>query len=121
MKWKVLALLVAGFMAPGVCSAQAPKSGTWTGSVTPPQGETTLVTFDVVSSGDSLSIVIHAGEHGDFPAGAERYADGKLTFTFEPGPVVTCTLTRNAEGGFAGGCVEPTGEEAKMTMVPPTS
>jgi hypothetical protein len=121
MKWNVLVLLVAGFMAPGVCSAQGLKSGTWTGAVTPPGGAPTLVTYDIATSGDSLSIVIHAGEHGDFSAGQERYADGKLTFTFEPGPVVSCTLTTTADGGFSGSCFEPTGGEAKITMVPPTS
>ena len=121
MTWKMLALLAAAFMVPAVGSAQAPRSGTWTGTVTPPEGETTLVTFDVVSSGDSLSIVIHAGEHGTFEAAQERFADGKLTFTFQPGPVVSCTLTPNTEGGFSGSCFEAAGAEAKITMVPPTS
>jgi hypothetical protein len=35
--------------------------------------------------------------------------------------VVSCTLTTTADGGFSGSCFEPTGGEAKITMVPPTS
>lgn len=121
MKLKVLALLALGLALPAVCSAQSLKSGTWTGDVTPPGEVQTLpVTFDVTVHGDSLGIVIHVGEHGDFTVEKGRHADGNITFTFFPPEVeVTCTLTRNAEGAFAGPCIGNDGSEAKMTMVPP--
>jgi hypothetical protein len=119
MKLKALALLLFGLTVPGVCSAQSLKSGTWTGTVIPPEGDATLVTFDVTVNGDSLGIVIHAGEHGDFTTEQGHYADGKITFAFVPGPRVTCILTRNEEGIFAGSCLEDDGSEAKVTMVPP--
>ena len=78
------------------------------------------VTFDVTVHSDSLSIVLHAGEHGDFTLENGRHADGKITFTFKPGgPVVTCTLAKNAEGAFSGPCIGDDASEASMTMVPP--
>jgi hypothetical protein len=124
MKSKVLALLLFGLLAPGVCAAQSLKSGTWTGTVSPPDGGEEAVTFDVTVNGDSLDIVIHAGMHGDFTVQEGRYAEGKISFKFMPGPEVSCTLTRNEEGVFAGSCFEDNGSEgkmteAKMTMVPP--
>ena len=121
MKSKALALLMLGLIVPGVCAAQSLKSGTWTGTVTPPGEEQAMpVTFDVTEHGDSLGIVLHAGEHGDFTVEKGRYAEGKITFTFSPGgPQVSCILTRNEEGAFAGPCLGDDGSEAKMTMVPP--
>ena len=119
MKLKTLALLVLGLAVPAVCSAQSLKSGSWTGTVSPPDGETVAVTLDVTVKGDSLGIVIHAGEHGDFTAENGKHAEGTITFAFQPGIRVTCTLPRNEEGVFAGNCLGEDGSVAQMTMVPP--
>ena len=119
MKARVLALLLVGLSVPAVCSAQSLKAGLWTGTVTPPDGGETAVTYDVTVHGDSLGIVIHAGEHGDFTAENGKYADGKISFVFHPGPRVVCTLSRTDDGSFAGPCIEEDGSEAKVTMVPP--
>ena len=120
MKLKVLSLLLLGLAVPAVCSAQSLKSGTWTGTVTPPgEDEAMPVTFDVTVHGDSLGIVIHAGEHGDFTVENGKHADGKITFAFSPGPRVTCTLSRTEAGTFTGPCIEEDGSLAKLTMVPP--
>ena len=122
MKLKAAAFLVLCAVTPGICAAQSLKSGTWTGTVIPPEGDITSVTFDVTVNTGSLDIVIHAGEHGDFTTEQGRYADGKITFTFAPGPLVSCTLTRDDEGVFKGSCIEDGGDggrEAKITMVPP--
>ena len=123
MNLKTAALLLACVLTPGICAAQSQplKSGTWTGSVTPPEGETTLVTYDVAVLGDSLTITIHAGEHGDFVTTEGRYADGKIMFKFAPGPTVSCTLAKDEKGTFAGSCFEDGGSEAKITMVPPSA
>ncbi len=78
------------------------------------------VTFDVTVRGDSLGIVIHVGEPGDFTVEKGRYADGKITFTFYPdNVVVSCTLAKNGEGVFTGPCIGDDKSEASMTMVPP--
>ena len=121
MKLKAFALLLFGLAVPAVCSAQSLKSGAWTGTVTPPGEEQAIpLTFDVTVHGDSLGIVLHGGEHGDFTAEEGRHADGKITFIFLPDGIhVSCTLARNAEGVFAGPCVGNDGSQASMTMVPP--
>lgn len=120
MKLKVLALLLFGISVPAVCSAQSLKAGTWTGTVVPPgQDQPMPVTFDVTVRGDSLGIVLHAGDHGDFTGENVMHSDGKISFVFSPGPRVTCTLAQTEEGAFAGPCMGDDGSEAKMTMVPP--
>jgi hypothetical protein len=78
------------------------------------------LTFDVIVKGDSLGIVLHVGEHGDFTTDKGRHADGKISFTFYPPDVeVTCTLTRKDDGTFDGPCLGNDGSTASMTMVPP--
>jgi hypothetical protein len=121
MKLKVLALLVFGLAVPALCSAQSVKAGAWTGSVTPPGEQDAMpVTFDVTVHGDSLGIVLHAGEHGDFTMTNAKHADGKISFTFNPGgPTVTCTLSKTEAGEFSGPCIGDDGSTASMTMVPP--
>jgi hypothetical protein len=120
MKTKVIALLVLGLIAaPVVCSAQSLKAGTWTGSVIAPEGDETPVTYDVSVKGDSLGIMIHAGEHGDFAAEGGYHSAGKITFVFTPGIRVTCTLTKNEAGEFNGPCVGDDGATGQMKMVPP--
>lgn len=98
---------------------QSITPGKWTGSVAPSDGPPVLLTFDVTLAGDSLGVVIHAGEHGDFTVTEIRLAEKTLNFTFTPGPVVRCNLTLNDEGGYAGNCMEDDGSVAVMTMVPP--
>lgn len=119
MRSKTLALLFLGLFVPAICSAQAIKPGTWTGHVVPPEGEMTMVTFDVTVSGDSVGIVIHAGEHGDFTVTDTRVDEKSINFTFTPGPTVRCNLTLNEEGAYAGNCMEDSGAVAQMMMVPP--
>jgi hypothetical protein len=119
VKLKVLALLLFGLSVPAVCSAQSLKAGLWTGTVTPPEGGETVVTYDVTVHGDSLGIVIHAGEHGDFTVENGKHVDGTISFVFHPGPRVTCTLSRTEDGSFAGPCLEDDGSQATVTMVPP--
>jgi hypothetical protein len=121
MKSKIVALLLFGLVVPAVCTAQSLKAGTWTGTALPPDAdEIVSLTFDVTVHGDSLGIVIHAGDHGDFTTEKARYSDGTIVFTFSPGgPTVTCTLPRNEEGNFDGSCLGDDGSVAKMTMVPP--
>jgi hypothetical protein len=120
MKLKVIALLGLALVAlPAVGSAQALKAGLWTGTVIAPEGDETIVTYDVTVNGDSLGIVIHAGEHGDFTAEEARHADGKITFFFSPGIRVNCTLTRTDAGDFSGPCVGDDGATGQMKMVPP--
>ena len=120
MTSKTLALIAFGLLVPALCSAQSVKAGKWTGSAVPPEQDEVAITFDVAVSGDSLGIVIHAGEHGDFIATGGHYADKTISFNFEPGgPVVHCVLKEDAEGTYAGNCLGDDGSIATMKMIPP--
>ncbi|MEO8202052.1 MAG: hypothetical protein ABI679_16085 [Gemmatimonadota bacterium] len=120
MRFKTLPLLALAMIVPAVCSAQAPKPGKWTGFAVPPN-ETTQVplTFDVTVNADSLGIVIHVGDEGEVPASGGHFADKTISFTFESGSSVHCTLTLNAAGAYSGDCVGDDGKAGQMTMVPP--
>ena len=120
MRFKTLPLLALALVVPALCSAQAPKPGKWTGFAVPPN-ETSQValTFDVTGNADSLGIVIHVAEEGDIPASEVHFTDKTITFVFEAGPVVDCSLNLNAEGAYSGDCVGDDGKTGQMTMVPP--
>ena len=120
MTSKTIALLAIGLLVPGLCSAQSVKPGKWTGSVVPPEQDEVALTFDVTVMGDTLGVVIHAGEHGDFTATEGHFADKTISFNFEPGgPVVHCVLKEDAEGTYAGNCLGDDGSIATMKMIPP--
>lgn len=112
------ALLSALTVVPA--EAQTLQVGKWTGSVTPPDEPiATEVTYDVTLRGDTISITATAAEHGSFPLNDVKLTDGVLTFWFQPGPRVDCTLNRRDDGSFAGDCRDPDGGVAGMVMVPP--
>src|SRR5687768_11188379 len=101
---------------PAAASAQSAKPvlpvGKWTGSVTPPMGETAPITVDVKSSNDTITLHIDAGDHGSFPVSNVVFDGTKLTFSFTPGPVVQCVLNKKDDGSYAGECTEGSGEAA---------
>lgn len=124
MRYPLLAVATAVLLSiPAVASAQqsAPAKlevGAWTGTVTPPDGMTTSVTYDVAYAGDTLRITIRAGEHGTFDTSDVKLEADKLSFSFRPGPLVKCVLTRK-EAGFAGTCTDEEGGIANMDLSPP--
>jgi hypothetical protein len=106
-----------------VATAQeAPKklqTGTWTGSVTPPGEETVAVTLEVKDTADALSITINAGGHGTFKADGITVEADRLVFSFTPGPVVVCALTRKEDASYEGDCTDDGGAAARMIIMPP--
>lgn len=106
------------FLLASALPAQSLPSGTWTGSVTPPDDNPLAITFDV-ASGDSISILIHFADRGDYPASEAKLASDTLTFWFQPGPVVRCNLVKQGNGSFSGECADEDGMSATMLMVPP--
>ncbi len=118
MKRSLLAVAV-GLVLPAAAAAQDFPAGKWTGSVTPPGEMTVPVTYDVAVASDSITIMLHAGEHGSFPTQNVKLAEGQLTFSFTPGPTVDCALTRREDGSWAGQCTEGGGSPADIVMTPP--
>ena len=124
MRYSALAITAAAMLAAtSAASAQQvapPKMevGEWTGQVTPPEGITVSVTYDVAYAGDTLKITIKAGEHGTFTTYDVKLEAEKLTFKFSPGPEVLCVLNKK-EAGYAGACTEADGSTATMDLSPP--
>ncbi|MGE0160497.1 MAG: hypothetical protein AB7T31_13890 [Gemmatimonadales bacterium] len=115
----VLALLTFTF-APSV-EAQALRPGTWTGSMSNPVGGVVEVTFDVGGTADAPTISMSVSMLPEPIAFNDIRLEGSsMTFWWEPGVRVDCTLMRDAAGGFAGTCSDGSGSgEGRMTMVPP--
>jgi hypothetical protein len=115
----VAALLALATAAP--VSAQDLTPGTWTGTMSPPGGEAIPVEFQVSGAGAALTVVMTAAMIEDgIPFKDIRVEGQSLTFWWEPGVRVDCTLTRDAAGSYAGACSDGSGSASGgMTMVPP--
>jgi len=116
----VVALLALGSATPA--SAQALPQGTWTGTMSPPGGEAIPVNFAVSESGGALAIAMSAVQvEGEMPFRDIRLDGQTMTFWWELGVRVDCSLTRTDVGGFAGTCTDGTGDRGAgtLTMVPP--
>jgi len=101
----------------GIARAQMLQSGTWTGTVTPPNGPTLDVTYTVTEEG---GVTIHAGENGSFMFNNLRLEEGHLLFNFSPGnDYRTCNLARQEDGAFTGACSDTNGETGQVVMTPP--
>lgn len=114
------ALLALAAAAPA--DAQELLSGTWTGTMAPPGASGIPVTFDVGETAGALSIVMRSAQvEGDMPFQDVRLDGSELTFWWDPGVRVNCTLERTAAGGFDGTCAGEAGPEGagRITMVPP--
>ena len=118
-------LVVAAFLALGAAApaaAQELPSGTWTGTLAPPGASGIPVTFDVGETGGALSIVMRSAQvEGDMPFQDVRLEGSELTFWWNPGVRVNCTLARTPTGGYEGPCAGVGGPEGagRITMVPP--
>ena len=115
----VLGALLPLALIPAMASAQKIEAGKWTGNVIAPDGDTVQVTYDVALKGDTIGITVTAGEHGSFNFNDVKLVDKALTFWFQPGPRVDCSLARREDGAFAGACKDSEGGTASMVMMPP--
>ena len=110
---------LATFATPAALAAQKIPAGTWTGSIAPPNQAPLDATFDVLVSGDSTKITIHAG-----PRLVEAYdvkvQSDRLLFTFAPGnSTVKCTLMLKDDKSYSGDCLDDQGTKGVIVMRPP--
>ncbi len=116
----LLALL--GVLAATPAAAQQLVPGTWTGTMTPPGGDAIDVTFEVGQANGMPSVVMRAEDiEGDMEFKDVEVEEGQMTFWWEPGVRVDCTLFANESGGFVGKCTDGTGPngEGTLVMLPP--
>ena len=115
----LLMALLPLLLVPAITAAQKLEPGKWTGTVAPPDGSVNDVTYDVALRGDTIAISVNAGQHGVHRFNDVKLDNNRLTFWFEPGPRVECTLQRRDDGAFQGSCTDPQGGIAQMLMLPP--
>jgi hypothetical protein len=113
----LLVALLAG--ATTGLTAQSLASGIWTGKGVGPGGEEFPITFEVDGSSDSVAITIVTPDGEKLVASEIRFEEGKLLFKWEPGVVVSCTLSPADDGGFSGPCADEEGGTGTITMIPP--
>jgi hypothetical protein len=111
-----LAFLVLG---PALAAAQKLEAGTWTGTVAPPDGGALEVTYEVKVTGDTVAITIVAAGQGSFAFNDVKVANGKLTFSWAPGPTLKCELALREDKSWFGPCTDPGGGTGHLTMIPP--
>jgi hypothetical protein len=116
---RLLAALAFLALGPAVAAAQKLEAGTWTGTVAPPDGGALEVTYEVKVAGDTVAITIVAAGQGSFAFNDVKVANGKLTFTWAPGPTLKCELALREDKSWAGPCTDPGGSTGQLTMIPP--
>ena len=110
---------LAALLLPASLAAQKLTAGTWTGTVTPPDGPTLEVTFDVRVSGDTTKITLK-GPPGEFPLGDVKVEPTRLLFSFSPGgDTVRCTLLLKEDKSYSGDCLDDRGGKGVIVMRPP--
>ena len=123
---KIKVALAAGFLlaTAGAAPARAQElaQGTWTGTMTPPGGQPLSVVYEVGVLDGALVVAMRSILVQEVIRFQDvQVKEDELTFWWEPGVRVDCTLQRTDAGSYEGTCAGasgPTGT-ARMTMVPP--
>lgn len=122
MKKLMIAIVAAlPFLPADTASAQQLDVGTWTGTVTHPNGRVENVTFDVTMKNDTLGIAANVDGGAQVVVFRDPKLDGAtLTFSFPAPSPVQCTLTRRDDNAYEGPCRAPEATRGGvLLMVPP--
>lgn len=104
---------------PASLAAQKMTPGTWTGTITPPDGQAMEATFDLRQSGDTTKITLKADGRA-IEASDVKVEATRLLFTFSPGgDTIRCTLLRRDDKSYSGDCLDTQGGKGVITMKPP--
>ena len=116
----LLALLaVTLFVLPASVEAQKVTPGSWTGTISPPNGGTVEATFDVRLSGDTTKITMNVGG-GAMETTDVKVEASRLLFTFAPGgDAVKCSLSLQTDKSYSGDCIDARGGKGTIVMKPP--
>ena len=111
-------LLGAAFAVCATVQSAELQMGQWTGTVTPPNGDSNPATFTVGEADGQLQISISLmGMMLDFRD--IELTDEGIGFTWSPGPDVRCQLALQEDRSYAGECTDQSGGTGYVTMVPP--
>ena len=110
---------VLTLVMPASLAAQKLTPGTWTGTISPPDGPTLESTFDVRTSGDTTKITLKADGRA-MEASDVKVDPKQLLFTFAPGgTTVRCTLLLRDDKSYSGDCLDTQGGKGVIVMRPP--
>ena len=110
----------AALALPASLGAQKLTSGTWTGTISPPDNAALDATFEVRMAGDTTKITLNAGGGRVVEATDVKVEANRLLFTFAPGgTTVRCTLLLRDDKSYAGDCLDPDGGKGVIVMKPP--
>jgi len=98
---------------------QEMESGTWAGILVPAGDAAADVQFEVASGDHAISITMIIPGFGELPLDDVTLEGETLSFSFDIGLVVKCSLARGDEGGFEGTCSSDDGNSGQLTMTPP--
>jgi hypothetical protein len=116
----MLALFAVAMLAlPASLEAQKVTPGSWTGTISPPDGGGLEATFDVRQSGDTTKITMNAAGR-TIETTDVKVESSRLLFTFAPsGDAVRCTLALQTDKSYSGDCVDSRGGKGTIVMIPP--
>jgi hypothetical protein len=104
---------------PASLAAQKLTVGKWTGTITPPDNNLLVATFDVHMSGDTTKLTISADGRAIEALNVKVEAK-RLLFSISPGgDTIACTLLLRDDKSYAGDCIDPQGGKGVMVMNPP--
>jgi hypothetical protein len=98
--------------------AQDIEHGLWSGAITPPGGQAVPVMYQVNDVDGGLTIVMSNPENGPMEFADETVEGDQLTFWWDIGIRIDCTLMRQGDGSFRGTCSDGHGE-GPIWMTPP--
>jgi hypothetical protein len=110
---------VLTLVLPASLAAQKLATGTWTGTISPPNEAAIEATFNVRMSGDTTKITLNADGHA-IEATEIKVEPKQLLFTFAPGGnSVRCTLQLRDDKSYSGDCLDTNGGKGVIVMRPP--
>ena len=102
-----------------VVHAQPLEEGRWVGQMAHPTGAYLNLSFTVSMAGDSLQITLEVPSFQSFPLHNARLEGDQLSFWWRASVRLTCSLDRQRDGSFQGGCVDTWGGRGPLVMIPP--
>ena len=119
----MIALAAVFLLAPALAAQELP-AGTWTGSITQPDGSSYDVGYEVSDDDGALAISLvpprdSGADDQRLPFEDVRISSESLSFTMNMGMEIKCILEPTPGGAWAGTCTDDGGLEGQMVMVPP--
>jgi hypothetical protein len=116
--------LLIGLMTlvmPASLAAQKLAPGTWTGTISPPDGGAIDASFVVRMAGDTTKLTLMAGGM-QVEASDVKVESTRLLFSWSPGDAnVKCNLLLGDDKSYSGDCIDDKGSKGTIVMRPPKS